>query len=62
MGLGSNVSFGGTRKGRHLDLVFGSATVRVDGKRIMIDGKINQEYLSEESKEWIRSRDMLYIY
>ncbi|MCK5062737.1 MAG: hypothetical protein KAR23_02310 [Candidatus Aenigmarchaeota archaeon] len=61
VGLGSNISFGGTRKGRHLDLVFGPATVTVDGKRIIIDGKINQEYLSEESKEWIRTRDMLYI-
>ncbi len=61
VGLGSNISFGGTRKGRHLDLVFGPATVTVDGKRIIINGKINQEYLSEESREWVRTRDMLYL-
>ncbi len=61
VGLGSNISFGGTRKGRHLDLVFGPATVTVDGKRIIIDGKINQEYLSEESRKWVRARDLLHV-
>lgn len=57
IGLGSNISFGGTRKGKHLDLVFGPATVTIDQKPIIIDGKINTKYLSNETKKWIIERE-----
>ena len=57
IGLGSNISFGGTRKGKHLDLVFGPANVTIDQKPIITDGKINTEYLSSETRKWIMERE-----
>ena len=56
IGLGSNISFGGSRSGKHLDLVFGQATIYIDGKLLMRNGRIVSGFLSSESKEWIASR------
>jgi len=60
VGLGSNISFGGSRRGKHLDVVFGPASVFVDGKRILTDGRINGSYLSEQSREWLTKTGFAY--
>ncbi|MBI4174370.1 MAG: hypothetical protein HY517_01895 [Candidatus Aenigmarchaeota archaeon] len=60
VGLGSSISFGGTRKGKHMDLMFGPATVKIDDKSVIIEGKMNPEYLSPRSRQWIGERGFLY--
>ena len=62
VGLGSDISFGGQRKGRHLDIVFGPATVIIDDKTIISGGKINLAYLSPESMAWIQAQDPNLIF
>ncbi len=60
VGLGSDISFGGNRRGRHLDVVFGPASVTINDNPILIEGKLIGDYLSEQSKNWIRERGFLY--
>ena len=51
VGLGSNVSFGGTRGGMHMDMVFGPVDIEIGEETLMRNGKLNAKMLSVKTKE-----------
>ncbi|RKY89925.1 hypothetical protein DRQ09_00405 [candidate division KSB1 bacterium] len=60
IGLGSNISFGGRREGRHLDVVFGPCSFTVDELSIIKNGKLNSRLLSDKTIKWLRDFNVLF--
>ena len=59
VGLGSSISFGGNRTGRHMDAILGPATVKIDDMVIIYNGKMNGNYLSPASRQWVGEHGLL---
>jgi leucyl aminopeptidase (aminopeptidase T) len=61
VGLGSNISFGGNRQGRHLDGVMSKASLSVDRLTILSNGQLNSSLLSEKTLDWLSDYNCLFV-
>ncbi|MDI6717451.1 MAG: phosphoribosyltransferase family protein [Patescibacteria group bacterium] len=59
VGFGNNSYFGGENNGPHYDGTIADATIKINGKTILSNGKFNKNILNKESKKFLKNSNLL---